>query len=428
MSAAAVEIKGWCPGARRPMQSGDGLIVRVRPYGGRLPVAALAHLADAAARFGNGQIDLTRRANLQIRGVSHETLAPLWDLLASLGLLDGSAETEAIRNVAINPLAGLDPTEIADLRPLARALEALLGTDQALRTLPGKFGFAVDGGGLLPLTELDADIRLRACRADAEILIAIGLSAAHGVEWLGMVSPTQAAAAAGRLARAVLARSMNGRAHALSPEAVAAISANLGLRAAQHLMINSGVAASQRRGLIALANREFAVGLGAAFGRLDSETLATLARGLSRLGVAEVRMSPWRTLYVAASNRSNGEELVVMARQIGLIVDDADPLVRIDACSGVSCCNSTILPTRDHARALAELAERAGFMGTVHVSGCGKGCARSATADLVLVGEGARYHVVRNGTVRDDACSGLDPAEISTVGIGLLSNDRNADA
>jgi precorrin-3B synthase len=67
-------------------------------------------------------------------------------------------------------------------------------------------------------------------------------------------------------------------------------------------------------------------------------------------------------------------------------------------------------------------------MGTVHVSGCGKGCARSATADLVLVGEGARYHVVRNGTVRDDACSGLDPAEISTVGIGLLSNDRNADA
>ena len=34
MSAAA--IKGWCPGALRPMQSGDGLVVRVRPFGGRL--------------------------------------------------------------------------------------------------------------------------------------------------------------------------------------------------------------------------------------------------------------------------------------------------------------------------------------------------------------------------------------------------------
>ncbi len=25
------EIKGWCPGALRPMQSGDGLVVRIRP-------------------------------------------------------------------------------------------------------------------------------------------------------------------------------------------------------------------------------------------------------------------------------------------------------------------------------------------------------------------------------------------------------------
>ena len=30
------EIKGWCPSALRPMQSGDGLVVRVRPRGGRL--------------------------------------------------------------------------------------------------------------------------------------------------------------------------------------------------------------------------------------------------------------------------------------------------------------------------------------------------------------------------------------------------------
>ena len=32
----AWEIKGWCPGALRPMQSGDGLVVRIRPPTGRL--------------------------------------------------------------------------------------------------------------------------------------------------------------------------------------------------------------------------------------------------------------------------------------------------------------------------------------------------------------------------------------------------------
>jgi precorrin-3B synthase len=29
-------VKGWCPGALRPMLSGDGLVVRVRAYGGGL--------------------------------------------------------------------------------------------------------------------------------------------------------------------------------------------------------------------------------------------------------------------------------------------------------------------------------------------------------------------------------------------------------
>jgi len=427
MSAAAGEIKGWCPGARRPMQSGDGLIVRVRPHGGSLLVAALAQLADAAAYFGNGQIDLTRRANLQIRGVSPQTLAPLWDLLASLDLLDDSADIEAIRNIAINPLAGLDPTEFADLRPVASALEALLATEAALRALPGKFAFAIDGGGLLPLTALDADIRLTACRVDSEIRIAIGLSAASGVQWLGATSQTEAAATATRLARAVLAQSASGRAPALPLDAVAAVRADLGLRPMPIRMINSGDAPSPHRGLITLANGSTAVGLGAAFGRLESETLGTLARELSRLGVADVRLSPWRTLYAAVPNRTGGEELIATAHGIGLIVDDADALVRIDACSGVGCCRSTSLATRDHASALAAIAGRGGFTGTVHVSGCAKGCARSAAADLVLVGAGDKYRVIRNGTVRDDALFDLDPAEFATRGYDLLHNDRAAD-
>ena len=32
--ADAIEVKGWCPGALQPMPSGDGLLVRVRPWCG----------------------------------------------------------------------------------------------------------------------------------------------------------------------------------------------------------------------------------------------------------------------------------------------------------------------------------------------------------------------------------------------------------
>ena len=42
------QVQGWCPGALRPMQSGDGLVVRVRPQAGRLTAAQAAGIANAA--------------------------------------------------------------------------------------------------------------------------------------------------------------------------------------------------------------------------------------------------------------------------------------------------------------------------------------------------------------------------------------------
>ena len=81
-------VQGWCPGALRPMLSGDGLVVRVRPRMARLSPAQVRGLAEAALRHGNGVIDLTARANLQLRGVRPEAHLALLDDLSELGLLD----------------------------------------------------------------------------------------------------------------------------------------------------------------------------------------------------------------------------------------------------------------------------------------------------------------------------------------------------
>ena len=76
----AFAIKGWCPTALRPMLSGDGLVVRIRPRGGRLSAAQALGIADLATRHGNGLIDLTGRANV---------FARCWRLFRSLHLVDG---------------------------------------------------------------------------------------------------------------------------------------------------------------------------------------------------------------------------------------------------------------------------------------------------------------------------------------------------
>src|SRR4029077_3729497 len=102
--AASIEVKGWCPGALRPMPSGDGLIVRLRPFCGAFSLAQARGLADLARRVGNGHLDLTRRANLQLRGLLDEHMPELQAELGELSLIDLDAETEATRNLMVAPL------------------------------------------------------------------------------------------------------------------------------------------------------------------------------------------------------------------------------------------------------------------------------------------------------------------------------------
>ena len=123
---AAASVKGWCPGALRPMESGDGLLVRLRPRLARLSRAQVLGLCSLSETYAAGLIDLTRRANLQIRGVQPATYEPLIAALDGLGLLDADPAQESRRNLLVTPFwtAG-DPTEYA-ARALLAALSSLL--------------------------------------------------------------------------------------------------------------------------------------------------------------------------------------------------------------------------------------------------------------------------------------------------------------
>ncbi len=71
------EIKGWCPSLFEPMAAGDGLLVRIKPRVAGIGAAQLQKLADAAEAYGSGRIEITNRANFQLRGFSAETVRPL---------------------------------------------------------------------------------------------------------------------------------------------------------------------------------------------------------------------------------------------------------------------------------------------------------------------------------------------------------------
>jgi precorrin-3B synthase len=403
--SAAFEVKGWCPGALRPMPSGDGLIVRVRPPSGALSCDELMALADAAGRFGNGHIDLTRRANLQIRGVTEASLPPLHDVIARLGLLDRHPDGEAVRNVMVNPLAGIDRSEVLDIRDIARELTRRLETEPSLWALPTKFGFIVDGGGVLSLATQRADIRLAAINSNSDVAIAVGLDTPSGIDWLGSVSPATAAVVAIAIAHVFLEETSRGtrqRMRDLSAANFASLKSTVSSRL-NPLTIDVPTIAtpSPRVGLLSLGSDRFAVGIAAPFGRAETGQIRKLADAMTAAGMEEARLSPWRALYAGVPSRQAGQRLLDIAGRAGFVVDPGDPLLQIEACPGAPACRSTSLDTRGDARRIAGLLAQFRFAGTVHVSGCAKGCAKSGIADLVLVGSEGEYGIVHNGTAQD---------------------------
>ncbi|WP_395710714.1 precorrin-3B synthase [Reyranella sp.] len=452
MSTPAIAVKGWCPGALQPMPSGDGLIVRIRPFCGALSLDQAGGLADLAGRLGNGHIDLTRRANLQIRGLAEPDLPALHERLGALDLIDRDAETEATRNLMVGPLAGLDEATV-DVRPLARAILQQLIRDPRLRLLSPKFGLLVDGGGPLSIAGERADVALLVLN---ETTVALGIDTAEGTRWLGVVpiesAPPVAIAALhgfldaaggrGRMrtlpleattiaiqqrVRAEGARFTAGEQEGKVPRC--ARDDKRCVREDKRSARDDSLVVAPSLAVIPSAARDPStahpqakqgiigkvIGVAAPFGRLEAPQLAGLVTLAADSGAVDIRLSPWRTLYFGACGHVAARSAVAGAQALGLIVDPNDPLLRIDACPGAPDCESSSVPTRRDARALAMLAADHGYTGLIHVSGCAKGCARSDTSDLVLVGDGGEYGVAHKATARDAAERRVSPQELAEL-------------
>ena len=366
----AWEIKGWCPGALRPMQSGDGLVVRIRPPLGRLTPVQAAAIATAAKTHGNGIIDLSARANLQLRGVTGDSHPALIEDLRQHGLIDPDIETETLRNLIVTPFR--DAKTIS----LAATLTAALAR---MPQLPGKFGFALDTGPCPVLTDASVDIRVERSAGGDLILRpeghALGLPVADltadaiaMAEWF--IAQGGVTDGRGRMA-ALVSRGVVPPGCTMAP-AMPLPQPMPGLHA-------DGA-------LVALA-----------FGQMRAETLASLAA----LG-HEIRPTPWRMLLLVGTQ--------TLPDSADLITDPNHPLLRVIACTGAPACPQAQGDTRLLARALAGDVPADRFL---HISGCAKGCAHPGAAPLTLTATGQGYDLIRGGSAHDTpSLTGLTPEAI----------------
>ncbi|WP_454917938.1 precorrin-3B synthase [Xanthobacter sediminis] len=417
MSAAPPLARGWCPGVARPMESGDGLLVRVHPRHGLLSVAQLRGLAQAAAEAGNGLLDITSHANAQIRGVTASTHGPLRARLAALGLDDGTNRAP-FRATAVSPLAGLDPEELVDGLALADRVEAMARTVE----LPPKFLIVVEGGGAYGLDHLAPDIALRAIAPDALALSLAGrptLPAGHiALAELETALPALLGAVAKALARTgawrVRALSDDERRRLLPQDPWQDLQREAVEMACDRAIPGTGHTVDPSPappvGRIALRDGYFGIMAAAPFGQVGAQALAGVADLISRLGLPEVRLTPRRGLLLPGLSASGANEAVRTLSALGFITDPADRRLNVITCAGAPGCAKARCDSRALAARLAAAWPHGA--GTAHLSACAKGCARRGPSALTLVAEADGFALIRNGGPFDRPCAHLPFDEI----------------
>jgi precorrin-3B synthase len=420
--------KGWCPGALKPMKTGDGLLARVRAPRGRLSLDQAAALADAATACGNGAIGLTARANLHLRGLSEETLPNLHARLEDAGLIDADPEIERLRNIVASPLDDLDPEALLDLGPSLAALETRLKADEALRQLPAKFSFVVDALGRLPLREVEADIRFEASRDETLAVFLAGDDALAA-----QCAPAETGEVAARLSRAFLALSGAGDA---APRRMRALVQRTGASAvfAKACCETRPSARSHRHALLRdiLGVREFGaavvVGAAAAFGEIEAGRFKALIERARAAGAAGLRLTPWRAILIVGLDKHGAESLVDAVAQLGFVVHPDDPALRIAACPGAPACAHGYSAVRAEATRWAALLPK-GEGVIFHVSGCVKGCARPAATAVTATATAAGYDLILGGRAGDSpARRDVSSAEVmqllADAGGGMFAAQR----
>jgi precorrin-3B synthase len=364
----------------------DGGLARIRLPGGRLGAGQLDAVADAA-RLGNGLVELTSRANLQVRGLPDAATERVEALLAEAGLLP-SRTHERVRNLIASPLAGRHPRSVAGTDAVVDALDRGLCTHPLFARLPGRFLFAVDdGAGLTHGT--GADVSLTASPAG----FALGLGGRRTTLVVSAAEAAELALAAARAFMAVRAEQGGGawRIRELD-DGPAQVAGRLG----GHV---SGMEAAPTPARLApgvLEQRDGRASVTALppLGRIEPPAIEALA-GLARAHGGEVRLSTRRTLSLLDVRTDRVDSVLAALERLGLAVSPRSGWEGLSACAGMGACAKALVDVR--AAAAKRAAERGADDPSEHWSACGRRCGEPPDVGVAVFADGAGMTRVLGG-------------------------------
>lgn len=359
MTALQPPLADRCPGLLRPHQAADGALVRIRLPGGRVPADAFGAAAAAAARYGDGDLTLTGRANLQIRGIAldldGEAPQGLVSELRAAGLLPSDSH-ERVRNLICSPLTGI-AGGFADLRPVVGELDAMLCADPALADLSGRFLFVLDDGRG-DLWDLRADLGI--------IVTAVDLAQLRIGELAGPTVQLRAAAQALVMLAHRFLGIAEGRWHVRE---LPGGGTELG-----GLQIADRSPAGPAGCLVGISDQPDGTATMVALAPLGLVDPARAAAAVStaREGSGALTVTPWRSMVIPGIPRPALADVRDEMIASGWVLDADSGWAGVTACTGAPGCGHAAGGTRPLATAVA--AQRVSTDLPVHVVACERRC------------------------------------------------------
>ncbi|KAA0021310.1 precorrin-3B synthase [Antrihabitans cavernicola] len=362
-----------CPGALQLHDAADGPLARIRLPGGQLEHEQLQAIAEAARDLGNGQIELTSRGNLQLRGITGPD--ELAHRLADAGLLPSTTH-ERVRNIVASPLSGLTGG-LVDVRRLVHDLDDALQDAPALAELPGRTLFTIDDGRG-DVSALGADVGLHATGIDEFALILAGSDTGVRIPAVDAIRTVIRAAEVFRIVRTTQWRL------AEIDGGVERVLTALELRITAAPLTFEPVTAPPVGWLS--HGEHVSLGAGIRLGVLDARTAEFLAAVEHPIVV-----TPWRSIVIAGLDEWAAEQVVRVLAPMGLIFDETSPWLDVSSCTGSPGCAKSRSDVRgDLSEAL--LAGELPIVGRQHWVGCDRKCGRPGgdVPDVVATGTGYR--------------------------------------
>jgi ferredoxin-nitrite reductase len=393
----------------------DSFMLRLRVPGGVLSAHQMRGLAEMASDWGSGRVDITTRANLQIREFQPKDIVRVLNKLQSLGLSSRGSGADNIRNITASPITGLDPTELCDVAPLADALQAYISNSRDLYDLPRKFNVAFDNGGAISVVADTNDIGFVAVR------IGEGKSVPAGIYFrvllCGITGHKQFATDCGLLLRAdqavVVAAAMirvfseNGDRtdrkkarlkYLVDRWGVDKFVQETGKRLAFPLIRIAPEECEprlpiDRAGHIGVHPQRQAemnyIGISIPVGQLPAAQLLAVAEVATQFGSGEVRLTVWQNLLIPNIPSPKVDAARNAIRAAGLDCSAGTVLRGTVACTGNQGCRYASTDTKAHAVQLANLLDSRFKIEqpvNLHVTGCPHSCAQHYIGDIGLLG------------------------------------------